>query len=126
MHLGVLRKEGWPTHKDERIEMTREYIKGGIYSKKIRQYLSEGEFNNIVLSLKKFDEWLSKSHKGQKISYYRGFIFAPNEQKLSPTLDLKRVAKLARHVHNACDRSLITMVQKKHDNFDYEYMAIRT
>ena len=105
--------------------MTREYIKGGIYSKKIRQYLSEGEFNNIVLSLKKFDEWLGKSHKGQKISYYRGFIFAPNEQKLSPTLDLKRVSKLAKHVHNACDRSLITMVQKKHDNFDYEYMAVR-
>ena len=79
-----------------------------------------------VISLKKFDEWLGKSHKGQKISYYRGFIFAPNEQKLSPTLDLKRVEKLARHVRNAYDRSLITMVQKKHDNFDYEYIAIRT
>ena len=105
--------------------MTREYIKGGIYSKKIREYLSDGEFNNIVLSLKKFDEWLGKSRKGQKISYYRGFIFAPNEQKLSPTLDLKRVEKLAKHVRNACDRSLITMVQKKHDNFDYEYFAVR-
>ena len=106
--------------------MTRKYTKGGIFSKKPKNFLTKGELDNIVISLKKFDEWLSKSHRGQKISYYRGFIFAPNEQKLSPTLDLKRVAKLARHVHNACDRSLITMVQKKHDNFDYEYMAIRT
>ena len=126
MHLGVLRKEGWPAHKDERIEMTRTYTKGGIFSKKPKSFLTQGELNNIVLSLKKFDEWLSKSRKGQKISYYRGFIFAPNEQKLSPTLDLKKVEKLARHVRRACDRSLITMVQKKHDNFDYEYMAIRT
>ena len=106
--------------------MTRTYTKGGIFSKKPKSFLTKGELNNIVLSLKKFDEWLGKSHRGQKISYYRGFIFAPNEQKLSPTLDLKRVEKLARHVRNACDRSLITMVQKKHDNFDYEYMAIKT
>jgi len=87
--------------------------------------LLNGTIGDSMLSIKKFDEWLGKSRKGQKISYYRGFIFAPNEQKLSPTLDLKRVAKLAKHVHNACDRSLITMVQKKHDNFDYEYMAVR-
>ena len=105
---------------------TRAYVKSGLQSKKPRHYYSYEDWNDIMLSLKKFDEWLGKSHKGQKISYYRGFIFAPNEQKLSPTLDLKRVEKLAKHVRNACDRSLITMVQKKHDNFDYEYMAIRT
>jgi hypothetical protein len=106
--------------------MTRKYTKGGIFSKKPKSFLTKGELDNIVISLKKFDEWLSKSRKGQKISYYRGFIFAPNEQKLSPTLDLKRVEKLAKHVRNACDHRLITMVQKKHDNFDYEYWAIRT
>ena len=105
--------------------MTRKYTKGGIFSKKPKNFLTKGELDNIVISLKKFDEWLNKSRKGQKISYYRGFIFAPNEQKLSPTLDLKRVEKLARHVRNACDRSLITMVQKKHDNCDYEYFAVR-
>ena len=105
--------------------MTRTYTKGGIFSNKPKSFLTKGELNNIVLSLKKFDEWLNKSHKGQKISYYRGFIFAPNEQKLSPTLDLKRVSKLAKHVRDASDRSLITMVQKKHDNYDYEYIAVR-
>ena len=78
-----------------------------------------------MLSIKKFEEWLNKSRKGQKISYYRGFLFSPNQQKLSPTLDLKRVEKLARHVYTAYDNNLITMVQKRHDDFDYEYMAIR-
>ena len=78
-----------------------------------------------MLSIKKFDEWLNKSHSGQKISYYRGFLFAPNQQKLSPTLDLNRVKRLADHVRNAYDHKLITMVQKRHDDFDYEYFAIR-
>ena len=78
-----------------------------------------------MLSLKKFDEWLNKSRKGQRISYYRGFLFAPNEQKLSPTLDFNRVAKLAKHIMNAYNRDLVTLVQKRHDNFDYEYIAVR-
>jgi hypothetical protein len=105
--------------------MTREYIKSGLHSNKAKSYHNYGSFDHVMLSLKKFDEWLNKSRSGQKISYYRGFIFAPNEQKLSPTLDLKRVSKLAKHVRDASDRSLITMVQKKHDNFDYEYIAVR-
>jgi len=78
-----------------------------------------------MLSLKKFNEWLNKSDKGHKISYYRGFLFAPNEQKLSPTLDFRRVAKLAKHVRDAYDRNLVTLVQKRHDDFDYEYIAVR-
>ena len=78
-----------------------------------------------MLSIKKFDEWLNKSRSGQKISYYRGFLFAPNQQKLSPTLDVNRVKRLADHVRNAYHANLITMVQKRHDDFDYEYFAIR-
>ena len=78
-----------------------------------------------MLSLKKFDEWLNKSRKGQSISYYRGFLFAPNEQKLAPTLDFNRVAKLAKHIMNAYNRNLVTLTQKKHDDFDYEYIAVR-
>ena len=105
--------------------MTRTYTKGGLYSKKPKNYLSAEELFNILLSLKRFDEWLNKSRKGQRISYYRGFLFAPNEQKLTPTLDFKRVAKLARHVRNAYRQKLVTLVQKKHDNFDYEYIAVR-
>ena len=105
--------------------MTRTYTKGGIFSKKPRSFVTPGELVNILLSIKRFEEWLNKSRKGQRISYYRGFLFAPNEQKLSPTLDLKRVEKLARHIRGASVRNQVTLVQKKHDNFDYEYMAVR-
>ena len=107
---------------------TRGYVKSGLYSKKEKppSYYSYGDFENIMLSIKKFEEWLNKSRKGDKIMYYRGFLFAPNQQKLSPTLDLKRVEKLATHVRGAYDGNTITMVQKRHDDFDYEYWAIRT
>ena len=105
---------------------TRRYVKSGRYSKKPKQYIGDGEFSNIVLSIKKFDEWLNKSSGGDKIMYYRGFLFAPNQQKLSPTLDLNRVKRLADHVRNAYHSNAITMVQKRHDDMDYEYWAIRT
>ena len=105
--------------------MARIYTKGGIYSKKPKNYLTAGELFNILLSLKRFDEWVSKSRKGQRITYYRGFLFAPNEQKLTPTLDFNRVEKLAKHIRNAYNHNLVTLVQKKHDNFDYEYIAVR-
>ena len=79
-----------------------------------------------MLSIKKFDEWLNKSKEGDKIMYYRGFLFEPNQQKLTPTLDLNRVKKLATHVRNAYYHKTITMVQKRHDDMDYEYWAVRT
>ena len=106
----------------------RSYVKSGDYSKKkTQQFYSYGNWNDIMLSIKKFEEWLNKSRKGDKIMYYRGFLFAPEKQKLSPTLDLKRVSKLAKRVHDAYSISEdVTLVQKKHGDFDYEYWAVRT
>ena len=106
----------------------RKYVKSGEYSKKtIKQFYSYGDWNDIMLSIKKFEEWLNKSRKGDKIMYYRGFLFAPDRQKLSPTLDSKRVSKLAKRVYESYDIDKdITLVQKKHGDFDYEYWAVRT
>jgi nitrous oxidase accessory protein NosD len=84
-----------------------------------------GWFDELMLSAKKFDEFLHKSRKGNKITYYRGYIFDPTLQRLGATQDRERVKKFARHVMNAYDKGLVTLVQKRHDDFDYEYMAIR-
>ena len=78
-----------------------------------------------MLSIKKFDEWINKSRKGDKIAYYRGFLFSPNQQKLSPTLDLNRVKRLADYVRGTYHKNVVTLVQKRHDVMDYEYWAIR-
>ena len=78
-----------------------------------------------MLSIKKFDDWLNKSTKGSRITYYRGFMFNPGIQKLSPTLDERRVRNLRHHVHKAYDRGVVTLLQKRHDDLDYEYIAVR-
>ena len=78
-----------------------------------------------MLSIKKFDDWMNKSIKDNKISYYRGFMFAPGMQKLSPTLDERRVRNLRNHVYKVYEKGLVTLLQKKLADFDYEYLAVR-
>ena len=106
--------------------MTRKYTKNGLYSKKPRSFLSTEELINVLLSIKKFEEWLTKSRKGDKISYYRGYIMAPHLQKFSPTTDERRVGSLKRRVMHAYDKSIVTLVQRRHGDLDYEYIAVRT
>jgi len=106
--------------------MTRKYTKNGLFSKKIKHFLTAGELDNILLSIKKFEDWLTKSRKGEKISYYRGYIMAPHLQKFSPTTDERRVGSLKRRVMHAYHSSVVTLVQRKHGELDYEYIAVRT
>jgi len=78
-----------------------------------------------MLSIKKFEEWLNKSNKGNKITYYRGYIMAPQIQKFSPTTDERRVNSLKKRVQKAYDNNIITLIQKRHGDLDYEYIAVR-
>ena len=87
--------------------------------------LLNGTTGDSMLSLKKFDDWIGKSRRGDRIMYYRGLIMAPEAQKLSPTQDKTRVWKLRNHVRGAYYKELVTLVQMKHDKMDYEYWAQR-
>ena len=105
---------------------TREYVKSGMFSKKKKPPIyNYGDFSNIMLSIKKFEDWISQSRANDKIMYYRGFLFAPHLQKLSPTDDRVRVWKLRNHVYGSFTKNLVTLVQKRHDALDYEYWAVR-
>ena len=101
---------------------------GCVHPRPTKALFRTGEImlNTDMISVKKLDEWVNKSRKGEKLLYYRGFLFAPQMQKLSPTQDYKRVAKLRDQAHRLYNANLITMVQKRHDDFDYEYFAVRT
>ena len=98
-------KVGLPTKMKKEIEMFEKLLK--------------------MLSIKRFEEWINKSRKGDKVTYYRGYIMAPHLQKFSPTSDDRRVNSLKKRVQNAYDRSLVTLVQRKHGDLDYEYIAVR-
>ena len=105
--------------------MTRVYNKTGIYSKKERSFLRDGELRNIMMSFKAFSNWLNKSRKGEKLSYYRGYIVDPTIQRIAPTNDRVRVKKFQWQVMDAYNSNLVTLVQKRHGALDYEYIAIR-
>ena len=87
---------------------------------------SEDIIKDLMLSIKRFDEWTNKSRKGDKITYYRGYLVDPWQQKLSPTMSVTNIRKLQKYVHMAYIKARVTLVQKKHDNMDYEYIAQRT
>ena len=78
-----------------------------------------------MISIKKFDEWLNQSKSGSKITYYRGYIMAPYLQKLSPTTDIRRSESLRKHVYKAYTSNVVTLVQRRHGDLDYEYIAVR-
>ena len=105
--------------------MTRGYNITGINSKKKRSYLSDEELKNIMMSFKAFSNWIKKSKRGEKLSYYRGYIADPTIQRIAPTNDRVRVDKFRRHVMHAYDDNYVTLVQKKHGVLDYEYIAVR-
>jgi hypothetical protein len=105
--------------------MTRKYTKNGLHSKKPKNFVSTEELINILLSIKKFEDWVLKSKPGEKISYYRGYIMAPHLQKLSPTTDERRVRSLKNRVYHAYENDIVTLVQRRHGDLDYEYIAVR-
>ena len=78
-----------------------------------------------MMSLKAYQTWINKSRKGDKITYYRGYLVEPSIQPIAPTQDRKRVEKLQTAVYHTYLTNLVTLVQKRHGRFDYEYMAVR-
>ena len=78
-----------------------------------------------MMSFKAFSNWINKSSKGEQLSYYRGYIVDPTIQRIAPTNDRVRVKKFQRQVMDAYDSNLVALVQKRHGNLDYEYIAIR-
>ena len=78
-----------------------------------------------MITKDKFTEWLNKSKRNDKLTYYRGFLFAPHRQKLSPTVDERRPRGIRIQAYKAYDAGLVELVQKKHDDYDYDYIAVR-
>ena len=93
--------------------------------KKMKKEIEMFEKLLDMLSIKRFEEWVNKSRKGDKVTYYRGYIMAPHLQKFSPTTDERRVNSLKNRVQNAYNHNLVTLVQRRHGDLDYEYIAVR-
>jgi len=77
-----------------------------------------------MISLKAYTDWINKAPKNARLTYYRGYLCDPKLQPISPS-DNTRVFKLRTLVQRSEEGGLVNLVQKKHGDFDYEYMAVR-
>tara|TARA_R110000803_G_scaffold171184_1_gene234061 strand:+ start:533 stop:790 length:258 start_codon:yes stop_codon:yes gene_type:complete len=77
-----------------------------------------------MISIKAYADWMIKAPKGARITYYRGYLCDPKLQPIAPS-DSKRVDKLRKAVQVSEEAGNVTLLQKKHGDFDYEYMAFR-
>ena len=50
------------------------------------------------MSLKAYHTWLNKAKKGDRVTYYRGYLVEPLLQPISPTVDRDRVTRLGKEV----------------------------
>ena len=51
-----------------------------------------------MMSLKAYHTWLNKAKKGDRVTYYRGYLVEPLLQPISPTVDRDRVTRLGKEV----------------------------
>ena len=104
----------------------RKYEKYGSYSTKIpKRSAWYGDVKDLMMSLKAYQTWISKSSRDARITYYRGYMVEPSIQPIAPTQDRKRVEKLQTAVYDSYLANLVTLVQRRHGRFDYEYIAVR-
>ena len=80
----------------------------------------------IMIGKKRMDEWLIKAPKGARITYYRGYLCDPWLQPYDRVKheDHPKILRFQRYVLEQYENNKVTLVQKKHGDMDYEYMAI--
>jgi|TARA_R100000008_G_C3552225_1_gene151111 hypothetical protein len=81
----------------------------------------------IMIGKKRLDEWMKKAKTGDKITYFRGYLCDPWLQPYDRVKheDHPRINRFQKYVYDLYEMNKITLVQKRHGDWDYEYMAIK-
>ena len=81
----------------------------------------------IMIGKKRLDEWLRKARKGARITYFRGYLCDPWLQPYDKVKheDHPKILRFQRYVMEQYENGKVTLVQKKHGEMDYEYMAVK-
>ena len=81
----------------------------------------------IMIGKKRLDEWLKKAKKGDKITYYHGYLCDPYLQPYDKVKheDHPRIHRFQKYVYRLYELRRLTLVQKRHGKMDYDYMAVK-
>lgn len=75
-----------------------------------------------------FSWWLSKAKKGEKIMYFDGFLMLERQRLVMNGIEVGQMPqkiKTAFLAWRAYMDGLVTLIQHKRDEGEYEYIAVR-
>ncbi len=80
-----------------------------------------------VIDAEAFAAWLRAAHPGSRITFHRGHLSVDREKRPDAADAETRAAldRLAGRAMQASGQGLVHLVQKRHGDADYSYIAIR-
>ena len=82
----------------------------------------------LIIDVAGFEGWLRAAHPGSRITFHRGLLCVDRRQRSDMPHDPARAAlnRLANRAMRASGQGLVHLVQERHGDADYSYLAIRT
>ena len=82
---------------------------------------------SLVMDEAAFEVWLEAAHPGSRITFHRGHLSVDREQRPdAPDAHARaELDRLADHAMRASGQGLVHLVQLRHGDADYSYIAIR-
>ena len=80
-----------------------------------------------VLDEAAFEVWLKAAHPGSRITLHRGLLCVDRQQRAHAPHDPARAElnRLAARAMRASGQGLVHLVQRRHGDADYSYVAVR-
>ena len=81
----------------------------------------------LIIDVAGFEGWLRAAHPGSRITLHRGFLCVDRQQRPHAPHDPARdeLNRLADRAMRASADGLVHLIQKRHGDADYSYIAIR-
>ena len=73
---------------------------------------------NATLAYDAFVAWLFRSRPGDRVTYHRGFLWIDRSKA-------RAISHVAKEAMDAYLGGKLNLIQCRHGDFDYEYIAIR-
>ena len=89
--------------------------------------ISDPRTPSLVMDEAAFAAWLKAAHPGSRITFHRGHLSVDREQRPDAADARARAAldRLADRAMRASGQDLVHLVQKRHGDADYSYIAVR-
>ena len=82
---------------------------------------------SLVMDAAAFAAWLEAAHPGSRITFHRGHLSVDRQQRPHAPHNPARATldRLAARAMRASGQGLVHLVQRRHGDADYSYIAIR-